>query len=283
MDINYILTLIAFLNLAGDLYNIFRFRNQLPHWILKLNLGALAICVVAFFSFPDECGYIALPTLICYHIILRLRTRPIRRLPSSTGTPATIAIIALTALSFGNQLYNDAVDNPITLIQVGALYSPFVEAGEWWRLFSAQFIHWGIAHLALNMLGLWFLGRSVERTLGTSRYVAAYLLCGAGGMTIAWLTNYITNPGNPIILLGASASVLGMVGLQAALSLIAYRRTGSMIAKAQLAAMTQIIALQTIFDLSVPQVSSTAHIGGAASGFLIGLVIANRRKPQIIT
>jgi rhomboid protease GluP len=206
----------------------------------------------------------------------------LRQIDTSSGTPITIAIIAINALFFAYQISQDAVDNPVNLIRVGALYSPLIEAGQWWRLLTAQFIHWGVAHLALNMLGLWFLGRTVERTLGSNRYIVSYLLCGAGGMTIAWLANFVTNMGNPMILLGASASVLGMVGLQAATSLMAYRKTGSVIAKAQLSAMTQIIALQVIFDLSVPQVSSTAHIGGAACGFIIGMFLTRRARTNII-
>ena len=282
MDINYVLTLIAFLNLGGDLYNIMRFRAQLPHWILKLNLFSLALCIAAFLIAPEECGYIAVAILVAYHAILRLRTRPLRHIRNSSGTPITIGIIVLNAASFAYQISQDAINNPVNLIRVGALYSPLIEAGQWWRFFSAQFAHWGVAHLALNMLGLWFLGRAVERLLGSTRYIIAYLLCGAGGMTIAWLANYITNMGNPMILLGASASVLGMVGLQAATSLMAYRKTGSVIAKAQLSAMTQIIALQVIFDLSVPQVSSTAHIGGAACGFIIGMFLTRRARTNII-
>ena len=282
MDINYVLTLIAFLNLGGDLYNILRFRSQLPRWIIKLNLGALTACGLAFALAPNNCGYIAIGVLVAYHVVLRLRTRSLRQIDTSSGTPITIAIIAINALFFAYQISQDAIDNPVNLIRVGALYSPLIEAGQWWRLLTAQFIHWGVAHLALNMLGLWFLGRTVERTLGSNRYIVSYLLCGAGGMTIAWLANFVTNMGNPMILLGASASVLGMVGLQAATSLMAYRKTGSVIAKAQLSAMTQIIALQVIFDLSVPQVSSTAHIGGAACGFIIGMFLTRRARTNII-
>ena len=161
--------------------------------------------------------------------------------------------------------------------QLGALYTPLLEQGEWWRLLSAQFMHWGVLHLFCNMLGLWFLGPLTESILGPLRYIMAYLLCGAGGMLVAFGASLVATTPHSIVLLGASASVLGLVGIQAAFSLKAFRRSGSMVAKAQLASMLQIVVLQGIFDLLVPKVSSTAHIGGAAVGFVLGTFIFMRR------
>jgi membrane associated rhomboid family serine protease len=75
---------------------------------------------------------------------------------------------------------------------------------------------------------------------------------------------------DPVILVGASANVMGLVGLTAAAALARYRTTGSIEAKAQLGTMIQIVLLQIIFDLLVPEVSSTAHLGGAVTGFVFG-------------
>ncbi len=178
---------------------------------------------------------------------------------------------------YGLQVYRNAVDDPYELTLLGGLYSPLLQIGEWWRLLSAQFLHWGLAHLALNMLGLWYIGRTVETLVGSLRFIAAYLLCGAGGMLIAWaLATYGPAP-RTILLAGASASVLGLVGVQAAIALKAFRYSGSLVAKAQLSAMTQIIVLQAVFDWMVPEVSSTAHLGGAFTGFLLGMIFVGRR------
>jgi membrane associated rhomboid family serine protease len=101
-------------------------------------------------------------------------------------------------------------------------------------------------------------------------------------MLIAWgISRYGLNP-HPIILLGASASVLGVVGLQAAFSLQAFRYSGSLAAKAQLSSMVQIIVLQAIFDWMVPQVSSTAHLGGAVTGFLIGMLLIRPLRRRVV-
>jgi membrane associated rhomboid family serine protease len=141
--------------------------------------------------------------------------------------------------------------------------------GQWWRIFTAQFLHWGLLHLLFNMIGLWILGPFVETMVGSWRYICLYLLCGAGGMVIAWAAAVLGPNPYPVVMVGASASVLGLVGAQAAIALLAYQRSGNLAAKAQLTSMAQIVILQAFFDMMVPQVSSTAHIGGAATGFLV--------------
>ena len=268
MNINHILLLIAVLNLSGDLYNIMRLRPHLPRWIMWGNLSAFSVCLAAWLFAPENAGFIAITALFVYVGTVRLYARrrsPEAPLPSS----ATKLIIIANVVTFVIQYVNHATDNARGFIKLGAVYTPLLEQGEWWRVFTAQFLHWGHLHLAFNMLGLWLLGRNVEAIIGFSRFIALYLLCGAGGMVIAWQIASLTSPGDPMILLGASASVLGLVGTQAAIALLAYRRTGNIAAKAQLGSMTQIVALQAIFDMMVPEVSSTAHIGGAAVGFVL--------------
>ena len=56
MNINHVLLLIASLNLMGDLYNIMRFRHQLPGWILAANLTSLALCAAAWLLAPEIAG-----------------------------------------------------------------------------------------------------------------------------------------------------------------------------------------------------------------------------------
>jgi len=273
MNTNDILFLIAILNLAGDLFNIYRFRQHIPRWVPVANLMALTLCVLARVWYAPHAGTAALAVLTFYIVLIKLKTGTGRARSAITSAPCTKILILATVAAFGYQLYRGAGEDPIMMVAVGALFSPRLEDGDWWRLFSAQFLHWGVAHLALNMLGLWFLGPAVERVVGPIRFVVAYLLCGAGGMLIAWaIATFGPNP-HPIILLGASASVLGLVGLQAAIARQVYRISGSLAAKAQLSAMIQILVLQMIFDWMVPQVSSTAHLGGAAVGLLLGFIL----------
>lgn len=276
MDINRILFLIAILNLAGDLFNILRFRQQIPRWIPTANLISLALCIASRIWLAQHSGAISLAILAVYIASIKLKPRSNRAHKALSEAPCTKALILVTIATFGYQLYLGAGSDPVMMVEAGALFSPLFEDGQWWRLFSAQFLHWGVAHIALNMLGLWFLGPLVERTIGGLRFVVAYLLCGAGGMLIAWGVATFGPQPRAIILLGASASVLGLVGLQVTIARRSYRASGSLAAKAQLSAMIQILVLQVIFDWMVPQVSSTAHLGGAFIGLLLGLMLLSR-------
>jgi rhomboid protease GluP len=225
---------------------------------------------------PHAYGYVSITILAAY--IISIKTYSQKRAPAPhLPSTATKLLIGINVAVFLAQASRGATNDAAEFVAMGALYTPLLSEGEWWRIFTAQFLHWGAMHLAFNMLGLWILGRTVEAMLGFWRYIALYLICGAGGMLIAWTASILSPDPHPIILLGASASVLGLVGTQAAISLLAYRHTGSMVAKAQLNAMTQIVLLQAVFDMMVPEVSSTAHIGGAAVGFCITYGVVRRR------
>ena len=276
MDINFILLLVSVLNLSADLYNIIKFRDLLPRWMIWLNVGALAVCAGAWLLLSDNAGYVAISILAGYVISVKNFSR--KRSPSpSLPSLATKILIGINVAIFIYQMSRGATNDAAEFVQLGAAYTPFLAEGEWWRIFTAQFLHWGALHLTFNMLGLWILGRTVEAMLGFWRYIALYLISGAGGMLIAWGVSVLAPDPHPIILLGASASVLGLVGTQAAISLIAYRYTGSVVAKAQLNAMTQIVLLQAVFDMMVPEVSSTAHVGGAAVGFCVTYGFVSRK------
>jgi len=279
MNINHVLLLIAVLNLLGDLYNIVRFRNQLPGWIPAANLSALALCLLAWLLVPESSGLIALCVFVAYIVVIKLFTRtraPQRRLPA----PMTKFLISANVCFFIYQWLNGAAEDPIRSIDLGALSTDLLHQGQWWRLLTAQFMHWGVLHLFCNMLGLWFLGPATEMLLGSFRFLVSYLMCGTLGMLIAYWVSMLSPDPHPIILLGASASVLGLVGIQAAFALAIYRRSGSLAAKAQLSSMLQIVVLQAIFDTMVPEVSSTAHTGGAAVGFIIGSIFSRPSGPS---
>ncbi len=276
MDINFVLLLVAVLNLSADLLNVIKLRDRLPRWIAWTNLCGLVGCALAWLFMAEVCGYIAISILAIYVISIKVygqKRAPAPHLPSL----ATKLLIGTNIAVFLLQLSRGATNDAAEFVTMGAVYTPLLSEGEWWRIFTAQFLHWGALHLSFNMMGLWILGRTVEAMIGFWRYIGLYLLCGAGGMLIAWTGYRLAPDAHPVILLGASASVMGLVGTQAAISLLAYRYTGSMVAKAQLNTMIQIVLLQAVFDMMVPEVSSTAHIGGAAVGFCVTYGVARRK------
>lgn len=89
----------------------------------------------------------------------------------------------------------------------GANFAPATQDGQWWRLLSAMFIHFGVWHLAVNMWALWDIGRLLERLLGRWRFLALYLGAGVCGNLLSLVVQ-----GNRAVSGGASGAVFGLYG-----------------------------------------------------------------------
>lgn len=134
-----------------------------------------------------------------------------------------------------------------------------VANGEYYRLFTAMFMHYGLVHLLMNMWALWILGRSLEAALGPVRFLALYLIAGLGGNVAA----YVFQPGA----LSAGAST-ALFGLFAALFL-ALRRLGR-----DTSAVLPVIIINLVFTFAVPGISIAGHIGGLVTGGVAGAGMA---------
>ncbi len=132
--------------------------------------------------------------------------------------------------------------------------------GEWYRLVTAMFLHYGVLHLLLNMYALWVLGRSLEASLGPARFLALYLIAGFGGNVAAYL---ISAPNAATA--GASTAVFGLF----AALIVIERRMGRDISQ-----VLPILVINLVFTLTVPGISIPGHLGGLAAGGLMALVLA---------
>ncbi len=193
---------------------------------------------------------------------------PLTLRPQRAGV--TYSLIGLNLLAFLAELTQGGSENATTLIRLGALLPAQVwEQGEWWRLLSANFLHYGWLHLSTNMAGLYILGPFVERHLGAWRYLLAYLATGVLSM-LAFTAIAIAAAQPQQLLVGASAAIIGMVGVLLALLLRGWRRDKSTLAAKRLRLILIIIGLQILFDLLIPEVSVLAHLLGLSIGFLAG-------------
>ena len=198
------------------------------------------------------------------------------------GTPAVWALILLNAAMFGVEMLSGGSTNSLTLQNLGALQpAAVVVRHEYWRLFSALFLHYGPLHLGINLLALYILGPALERTIGAAKFTLSYLLSGLGssaGVVLFWWLRLTQSN----LLVGASGSIMGVIGVSAGLLL---RHRQSPLAGRQLQNIVAIVAIQTAFDLWNPQVSLAAHLSGFASGLALGLVLASLRprKPPLVS
>jgi membrane associated rhomboid family serine protease len=145
-----------------------------------------------------------------------------------------------------------------------------VAEGDWWRLVTAAFLHYGPFHLAMNMLVLWFIGPALEEYLGHGRYALLYLVSGLAGSAGALLFS----AGSPTV--GASGAIWGLMG--AALILEA-RRIYVFGGQA-----LGLVVLNLAITFLIPGISIGGHIGGLIGGALSVLAFSTlRRTPALAT
>ena len=132
-----------------------------------------------------------------------------------------------------------------------------IAEGQWYRLVTAMFLHYGVLHLLLNMWALWVLGRSLEANLGRVRFAALYLIAGLGGNVAAYL---FSSPRAATV--GASTAVFGLF----AALIIIERKLGRDISR-----IIPILVINLVFTLAVPGISIPGHLGGLVVGALMAL------------
>jgi membrane associated rhomboid family serine protease len=189
------------------------------------------------------------------------------------GAPAVFVLILVNVLAFLFEIFAGGWNDPEVLHRIGAVEpNAVVVQGEYWRLFTALFLHAGFLHLAFNFFALYILGPPLERSIGTIRFLACYLISGlASSAGVVALTEIrLVQVGQ---LIGASGCIMGVVGAWAGFLL---RHHHAPFAKQRLANIGLIVVIQIAFDLSTPQVSMAAHMCGLVAGFFLGLILAPR-------
>src|SRR5437763_7773661 len=141
---------------------------------------------------------------------------------------------------------------------------------EYWRMVTALFLHFGPLHLIFNLYALFVIGPGLERLIGSVRFAVYYFLCGlgsSGGVLLLRLRDF----SRPEQMVGASGCVMGIVGVWAGYLL---RHRHEPFAGRRLGNIVLIVAIQTAFDLSTPQISMGAHLSGLATGLILGLLFS---------
>ena len=189
------------------------------------------------------------------------------------SAPAVFILILVNVLAFLIEISVGDWNDPDVLHRIGAL-EPYavVAQGEYWRLFTALFLHGGFLHLGFNLFALYVLGPPLERSIGTIRFLTCYLISGlASSAGVVALT--VLGLVQVAQIIGASGCIMGIVGAWAGFLL---RHHHAPLARQRLANIGLIVAIQIAFDLSTPQVSMAAHMCGLVAGFFLGLILATQ-------
>ncbi|MGP3533547.1 rhomboid family intramembrane serine protease [Microbacterium sp. RD1] len=210
-------------------------------------------------------------------------SRPAPMVAVASGRPVvTYAIIAVTGLTFLLTLipgFGSLVRDYLSFF-APALYPQITGVFQPWRLLTVVLVHDGFWHVGLNMLALWFMGRSLEPLLGGARFLALYLLSALGGSVAVALLQ----PNIPVV--GASGAIFGLFGAL----LIIGRHLGANIRMIAILivinfALPFVLALVSAIGtgsfagaLQAIQISWQAHLGGLVAGALVGLIYARTRR-----
>jgi rhomboid protease GluP len=152
------------------------------------------------------------------------------------------------------------------LLTWGANYRPALHGLGVFRLITSEFVHAGIMHLLNNLYGLLFAGIFLLPVTGNAALVLCYLLCGLGGS----IASAVVHPAT--VSVGASGAIFGLFGILLALLLLRDRRIAE-VRQLVLVNVAIFVGVNLFLGAVSHGIDNAAHVGGLATGAILGLVI----------
>lgn len=179
------------------------------------------------------------------------------------GKPRVIYALLISILIMYSVLEaNGGSTNIETLIDFGAKYNPLIVEGEWWRLFSAMFLHIGFFHLLMNGMALYFLGSAVEQLFGSIRFLVIYFMAGLFGSAVSFAFTDSLSAGASGALFGCFGALLYFGIKQPSLF---FRTLGR--------SVIVLLIINFFLGFIVPGIDIGAHGGGLVGGFLAAAAV----------
>jgi membrane associated rhomboid family serine protease len=166
------------------------------------------------------------------------------------GAPlVTYALMAINIAVYVMQMASGTLQYKLSLFPVA------VAGGQYYRLLTSAFMHYGIVHILFNMYALYVLGPQLERHLGRVRFTALYLLSALGGSVVV----YLFSPLNAATA-GASGAIFGLFGA----TFVAAKRL-----RLDVRSLVVLIVINLVITFTVPGISWQGHVGGLLTGALV--------------
>jgi membrane associated rhomboid family serine protease len=187
--------------------------------------------------------------------------------PFRGGISVTKALLVAIAIPFVIEIVvggPQALFDPSAqlLFDLGAMAPPAVADGQFWRLFTAMFLHAGLLHVALNAYFFWLFGRVVESVFGRTWMLLIFLVSGF----LASVASYAFGPVLALAV-GASGAISGVFGAFIAYN---YRRRNLAANAANLRMALTVIVLNAFIAVVYTSIDWRAHVGGLVAGFALG-------------
>ncbi len=200
----------------------------------------------------------------------RVQATPGRGLTVTNAILVVLAGVYLLEVAVGGP--NSLIGGPTTrdLVRLGANLGigqiggklVGVATGQYWRLFTAMFLHAGILHIAFNAYALYLFGTVVEAELGRVRMIALYVVTGLCASAASYAFGTPTVPS-----VGASGAIFGLFGVFFAYS---WRRRRLAFYAARVRTAVMLIVLNLLISFGIPGIDWRAHVGGLVSGIVAG-------------
>lgn len=190
--------------------------------------------------------------------------------------PLPIVTILLVLINVVVFLYTEWKGSSLDagfMIDMGAMYEPaFLEGHEYYRIITHFFLHFGLEHLANNMISLLVLGYTLEQEIGRIRYLFLYMASGViAGFVSVYVNLYL---GENVVSCGASGAIYGLMG--ALLMLLIKNR--KRIVRGDIMRFGVYLLLSLYSGMQDTGIDNTAHISGVAAGFILCGIIYRRKN-----
>ena len=188
--------------------------------------------------------------------------------------PCTAALIVVNVAVFIFLSFGGMTEDAYYMLRNGAMYLPLLQQGEYYRMFTSIFLHFGFSHLVNNMLMLGVMGWQLELVIGRIKFLIIYFAAGLGGNVLSALAELRT--GDYAVSAGASGAIFGIIG---ALLYIAVRNHGQ-IGNVSGQGILIMVALTLYYGFTSSRVDNFAHIGGLAAGFVLAVLLYRERDEE---
>ncbi len=179
--------------------------------------------------------------------------------PTFATAPVSYTIIAIAVTLFVAGFVSAQIDEELLVRFASANW--LIEDGEWWRVFTAAFLHGGVLHILFNMYVLYLFGPRMEMQVGSVPFALLYFASAAGGGAASYLLGPTVQ-----VSVGASGAIFGLFG---AWIYVAYRLRESPGGREMFNQLGFLLLINLALPFLVPNIDWRAHLGGLVTGVAI--------------